>query len=124
MAAAQPNTPQGFANAKRNFINYFVLQTDLAAQKNYIDQVKKPYNMTVRECADRLREMNYYMSMFQGATLYANGFIWNNEDLKYTLFGMMLPGYSSTTMVWSGNKASPTPEPPNISLRWRACAAI
>ena len=35
--------------------------------------------------------MNFYILMFQRATLYPNGLIWNNEDLKYKLFNMMLP---------------------------------
>ena len=57
MNIGQPLTISGFNVVMRCFIDHYILSTDLAAQKLYIDNLKKPFYMTVRECADCLQEI-------------------------------------------------------------------
>lgn len=62
-----PATIDGFNASMQAFIAKFVKDTDLADQKQYLDTLKKPFSMDVKECADRLIMMNIYMAMFPGA---------------------------------------------------------
>jgi len=72
----------GWRDALKDFLKEYIEDTDLAAQKMYMDNTKKPWNMTVKALGDRLLEINALLSYFPGANNTAPFLI---TDLKYKL---------------------------------------
>jgi len=81
------NSQAGWDHMLRDFIKIYMEDTDLPAQKLYLDQAKKPYDMTVKDLAQRLLYINKYMKYFPGQAMAEP---YDEVQLKYMIL-MMCP---------------------------------
>ena len=102
--AGKPNTVAGFQTACDDFINRFILPTDLADQKRYLETAKKPYKMSVNALATRLRYINSLMSMFPGAN---DQNPYDEQGLKMLFYNMMLDDWKLNFLSSGTNITSP-----------------
>ena len=85
--AGQANTHAGFQAAVDVYLARFILPTDLADQKRYLETAKKPFKLSVNALATRLRTINQMMAFFPGA---ADTEPFDEQGLKMLLYNMML----------------------------------
>eukprot|EP00977_Amphora_coffeiformis_P009356 scaffold2144_cov98-Amphora_coffeaeformis.AAC.1 len=83
----QPATVVGFQQSIDVFLRRYILATDLADQKRYLDTAKKPFKTSCSELASRLRFINTLMSMFPTAN---NQNPYDDHGLKLLFYNMML----------------------------------
>lgn len=102
IAANHPNTVQGFANAIDDFIGNYIMDTDLADQRRYLDTVRKPLKFKCPLLMGRLRMLNKLLSLFPGAN---NTAPYDDQALKY-LFYKMMPNAWQIEFLKSGNELS------------------
>ena len=81
-AAAVGNTVANARTARNNFIEEYVLPTDLADQVRYMTTFVKPMNISVSKIFSRYRFLNQLMTWMPGAA----GFPFNDQRLKEVLF--------------------------------------
>ena len=102
--AGKPNTVAGFQTACDDFVNRFVLPTDLEDQKRYLETAKKPYKLSVNALATRLRYINSLMSMFPGAN---DQNPYDDQALKMLLYQMMLDDWKLNFLSSGTNITNP-----------------
>ena len=82
----QTETLTTFTAAQKTFLQHYIKPTDLSDQKRYMDNLRKPVQVSVLEIADRLESINNLTRYFpetQGNTLYTP------SELKIVLHNMM-----------------------------------
>ena len=84
-AAAVGNTVANSRTARDNFIEEYVLPTDLADQIRYMTAYTKPMNVSVSKLFSRYRFLNQLMTWMPGAA----GFPFDDQRLKEILFSTM-----------------------------------
>jgi hypothetical protein len=85
VSGAHAATVDGFNACVTAFVNRYFLNTDMLDQRRYLQQVKKPFGMSVLELASRLRRINQLMSV-----LNAFNVVYTDQELKLLFFPMML----------------------------------
>jgi hypothetical protein len=85
VSGAHAMTVDGFNACVVDFVNRYFQNTDMLDQRRYLQQVKKPFGVSVVELASRLRRINQLMSV-----LNAFAVVYTDQDLKLLFFPMML----------------------------------
>ena len=89
-------TEQGFRNATTAFILIYIKGTDLLDEQHYLDNVRKPFNLSVKELGTRLQLVNRLLALFPGANGVAP---YNEQGIKYCFYKMMLPEWKTNFLI-------------------------
>jgi hypothetical protein len=98
------NTPAGFNAARTAFIQMYLEEDDLEDQKTYLVQVKKPFKMSVADCAHRAKFINALMKQFPGS---GGDSPFSEHEMRNLIYNMM-PARWKTNFVNSGQAVSST----------------